>query len=348
MAIVNIENVKAKFEAGDSPRSSDYIDMIDTLAAMPDISGKQDTASAVSNAGGSTITASGAAVKPLVLKGFASQSANLQEWQNSAGTVLAKVTSTGDATLGYAYLSGLRDVNGTGAYLNMQASTSGILVNTRAAANIGLIVKGSTSQTADLQQWHDSAGNAMLQIASNGTVTSYGTIGIWSGRLSDAQLSINTAYYTNSGIVVRGAASQTADLQQWQNSAGTVLGKITADGGASFAGTNVDILGGTGNFTIRNSGTTAYYTNSSLLVGTGYSAGIGVIIRGNGSQTADLQIWQSSAGTKLAAITANAWLELGSSTAPAANSAVGGYLYVEAGALKFRGSSGTVTTIANA
>ena len=150
------------------------------------------------------------------------------------------------------------------------------------------------------------------------------------------------------GLSVKAAASQTANLQEWQNSAGTVLGKITADGGANFAGTSVDITASTGNFTIRNSGTTAYYTNSSLLVGTGYSAGIGVIIRGNGSQTADLQIWQSGAGTKLAAITANAWLEIGSSTAPAANSAVGGYLYVEAGALKFRGSSGTVTTIANA
>jgi hypothetical protein len=36
MAIVNIENIKSKFEAGDSPRSSDYIDMIDTLASLPE------------------------------------------------------------------------------------------------------------------------------------------------------------------------------------------------------------------------------------------------------------------------------------------------------------------------
>jgi hypothetical protein len=36
MAIVSIENIKAKFEAGDSPRSSDYIDMIDTLASLPE------------------------------------------------------------------------------------------------------------------------------------------------------------------------------------------------------------------------------------------------------------------------------------------------------------------------
>jgi hypothetical protein len=46
MAIVNIENVKAKFESGDNPRSSDYIDMIDTLAALPETSAP-DSAQAV-------------------------------------------------------------------------------------------------------------------------------------------------------------------------------------------------------------------------------------------------------------------------------------------------------------
>ena len=35
-------------------------------------------------------------------------------------------------------------------------------------------------------------------------------------------------------------------------------------------------------------------------------------------------------------------------SAPAANPTGGGYLYVQGGALKYRGSSGTVTTIANA
>jgi hypothetical protein len=35
-------------------------------------------------------------------------------------------------------------------------------------------------------------------------------------------------------------------------------------------------------------------------------------------------------------------------TVPASNPTGGGILYVEAGALKYRGSSGTVTTIANA
>lgn len=39
---------------------------------------------------------------------------------------------------------------------------------------------------------------------------------------------------------------------------------------------------------------------------------------------------------------------LNTTTAPTANPATGGYLYCEGGALKYRGSSGTVTTIANA
>ena len=33
---------------------------------------------------------------PLVVRGIASQSANLQEWKNSAGTVVAAISATGE------------------------------------------------------------------------------------------------------------------------------------------------------------------------------------------------------------------------------------------------------------
>ena len=36
MPIITIEQLKAKFESGDWPRSTDYVDMIDTLAALPE------------------------------------------------------------------------------------------------------------------------------------------------------------------------------------------------------------------------------------------------------------------------------------------------------------------------
>jgi hypothetical protein len=60
--------------------------------------------------------------------------------------------------------------------------------------------------------------------------------------------------------------------------------------------------------------------------------------------TGNLGLWTTSefgSGTKVLGI-ANA------TTVPTTNPTGGGILYVEAGALKYRGSSGTVTTIANA
>jgi hypothetical protein len=41
-------------------------------------------------------------------------------------------------------------------------------------------------------------------------------------------------------------------------------------------------------------------------------------------------------------------LHMANAAAPTSNPSGGGVLYVESGALKYRGSSGTVTTIANA
>ena len=48
--------------------------------------------------GGSTITSSGNAVIGVIVKGAASQSANLQEWQTSSGTVVAYVDASGNFT----------------------------------------------------------------------------------------------------------------------------------------------------------------------------------------------------------------------------------------------------------
>ena len=53
-------------------------------------------------------------------------------------------------------------------------------------------------------------------------------------------------------------------------------------------------------------------------------------------------------GMTTAATSSAKTLHLANATVPTANPSGGGVLYVEAGALKYRGSSGTVTTIANA
>lgn len=70
---------------------------------------------AVDRRGGDTITASGAAVKPLVIKGAASQTANLAEFQNSSGTVLAGIDAAGRYVFNVAQTASVATTGGGGA-----------------------------------------------------------------------------------------------------------------------------------------------------------------------------------------------------------------------------------------
>ena len=47
------------------------------------------------------------------------------------------------------------------------------------------------------------------------------------------------------GLVIKGYSEQTADLMQWQNSAGTVLGVINSSGNVGI-GTTGPVISGTG------------------------------------------------------------------------------------------------------
>lgn len=86
---------------------------------------------------------------------------NIFEGQDAAGTVLAKLGPTGDLTAGYGYLSGLRDVAGTGAYVNMQAA-NGVLIHARTATNNALVIQAAASQSNDIIKILDSTGTVVL------------------------------------------------------------------------------------------------------------------------------------------------------------------------------------------
>lgn len=173
------------------------------------------------------VSIGGAAQKGLIVRGAASQSANLQEWQDSVGTNLAFVDSIGRGR----FVTGLFGSLATSIGAN-------IAVATNTAATIGLIVRGAASQTANLQEWQNSAGTVLgsfttigafqgVYFGSTTTSTSYIQTNLASGALG-----ILTAGNANVGLMVRGNSAQTADLQQWQNSAGTVLAKVDASGNA--------------------------------------------------------------------------------------------------------------------
>jgi len=408
MAIVDIENVKAKFEAGDSPRSSDYIDMIDTLAAMPDISGLPSLTTANTFTGGvQQITTASAATKGLIVKATASQSANLLEFQNSGGTAVTFFNASGGLTATEGVISTLYSggqmTTGTLGYFNATTFSPSVRP---------IVVRGAASQTANLQEWQNSSGTVLAKIDASGNATlanvtlglltsgsDYrGSYGIGGGGLTTshgafAMQSWSTTIVTG---VLRAAASQTADLQQWQNSAGSVLSYVDSSGKIFAKGLRLDGTDGSNN-NIYKTGTLGFLSGLGMqlyLNQDNNATGGPLVIRAINTQTSNLTEWMNSAGTVLTKVTAGGDLDFvnggvlkvfyiakagggttvitlggddnlqffspssrsgagnifigNSTTIPSSNPTNGGALYVEGGALKFRGSSGTVTTIANA
>jgi len=81
-----------------------------------------------------------------------------------------------------------------------------------------------TSNYAFVQAYENAIGGLVLALQPNS-----GTVGI--GNTSPgAKLQIDTVAAATKGLIVKGAASQNANLQEWQNNSGTVLASIESTG----------------------------------------------------------------------------------------------------------------------
>jgi hypothetical protein len=215
-----------------------------------------------------------AAITPLVTKGAVSQSGNLQEWQSSAGTILARITNSGQFISAPSGSSGAIQVAGSGNTIGGPSRSDAILsVGANfSSSNIPFQVTGTATQTADLMRWWQ--GTTQLG-AIGATGNQWGTV----------------SSPTSVPVTIKGAASQSANLQEWQTSAGGVLARIDASGQYAVVG---QITAGT----LSGIGGASLY---SLAQGT---TTIPIVARGVAGQTADLQEWQDSTGAVVASISA--------------------------------------------
>lgn len=199
-----------------------------------------------------TATNAGAVVS--IVKGAPAHATNLQEWQNSSGTPLASVDQYGRVSGGSLHAGGAS--NPGLAYLSVVAPSN----------VLPMLVRAVAGQTTNLQEWQDNAGTQLLKVTAAGQIISgsnnaglhvgeysAGTFGDGPGVLrantdlyltapggtlsifQPVRLTAGQGYFypeVASQVVMaaRGAAAQTADLQQWQNSSGTALAKITSAG----------------------------------------------------------------------------------------------------------------------
>lgn len=273
----------------------------------------------------------------LKVKAATSQTANLQEWQNSSGTVLTRVNNNGNIIVGNSYIS-YTDVSAYGRLQIQDIGTNqttlypmsaGFLIQNLGVTGMTILkIRGAPGQTANLQEWQDSTGTALASVSATGTIYAYETansdaLNIYQGSgarrlvfglggLSTtstftsgsiswsgvAQTEINSGTASRVGLLVKGAASQTADLQQWQRDDGFVLLKVSSSG---------DITAGSGSSTairfryfdgINITGTYWDTVETNSATFIGRSTtATTMVVRGAASQTADLQQWQTSTGS---------------------------------------------------
>jgi len=373
----------------------------------------------------------------VVIRGAASQSADLLVGQdNSGNTTLFSVASSGALftnstlfTTAQTYVYGAADY---GAALNVQ---------TRATGSQGIIVRGRSGQTVNLQEWQTSAPSTVASVSQTGKGT-FDVLnapnGAFFGNLTaqpgnGAYLAVQAYSSAQRPFMVRGFGAITANLVDYQDGSAAIVGGrsgvgqiftgsiaplTTSTGGATTAtsgdGTTATITttnnhnlavgdivtvagitptGYNGTFSVASTPTTTSFTYANTTTGSQTVAGtvrvyaqassvsrsaatVGLIVRAAASQVTDIQQWQISDGTVRAYITADGSFLTSSTlttmgnlrvagtagtgggsgvigianagTVPSSNPSGGGVLFVESGALKYRGTSSSARTIVNA
>jgi hypothetical protein len=198
------------------------------------------------------VTSTSATNTGLVVTGAASQSGSLQTWTDSANTVLAQITSGGSMQSGANITAGTLTALGR------------LTVNTGATGTIGAVIRGVASQSANLIEIQDSTGATLTRVNNTGIIITNQKliVGAATGILGTSSLYANDA--STIALAVRGAASQSANLQEWQDSAGTVLASVSSAGlvfGKAADATLATATTGIGYMGLpQNSTTTGSYT----------------------------------------------------------------------------------------
>jgi hypothetical protein len=206
----------------------------------------------------------------------------------------------------------IQAVNGTNTALS-DLTLEGL--NLRFNTNAGLAYAISNTGVAT---WSNVGGVAGTAMTLNSTGLGVGvTPSGWAGGAKTLQIS--------------------SFFAAWQGSNGSSnLGFGVYEGGANTY--NYRTTGDAPTFYSQLTGTHRWYTAPSGTAGNAITFTQAMTLDALGN----LLVGLTAAGT-----TAAKTIQIANGTAPTAN-VTGGQLYVEAGALKYRGSSGTVTTLANA
>jgi hypothetical protein len=195
-----------------------------------------------------------AAHKGLVIQGQAAQAANLQEWQDSTGAILAHIDPAGNVglvgklTVGGGIDPTFLELNGlaNNTYFNM-VNGNAVAVS---PANQGRIRYNVTTQQFEMSL--NGAAYVPIGAGGSGVMTSTAPLFITGTNMTlgaggsnavapttpDANSSVTWSPFdaAHKGLVIQGQAAQAAHLQEWQDSTGAVLAFIDPAGNMTIGG----------------------------------------------------------------------------------------------------------------
>lgn len=243
-----------------------------------------------------SMTAQATTMVPLIITGLnASQTADLfRAYDVPSGTAVVKIDNTGNI-IGLANkalaIGFINDPSLTGAYLQLNPPSGlagAVGIYTRSANNKGLVIRETAGQISDPFSIETSVGGQLTAIDSGGGA--FHTAAFIGARVSYGTLTVTPTATNLIGQVIRGLASQSAAMQEWQDNGGGVRARIDNGGGlyaqaGIFAGTSPPV-----------------YLGARLSSVASAPAELALVLKAAASQTADIQQWQNSAGTVLARV----------------------------------------------
>lgn len=247
------------------------------------------------------ITVNAPASKGLVIKGAPSQSSNLQEWQDSTGAVLSAVAKDGthQAPDGSLTAPGLAFAGSATTGFYRVAANGSIAVNVNGVAwgtctINGVDITPATTTPAyflrgvnTIQHGSSVAGQTLI-VGSGYTVNMlfFNPAVLLLQKSVGPNATVTAQAATHIGLVIKGAASQSADLQEWQDSTAAVKAAVAADGnlavvrGVAYAwpssqggASTVLTNNGSGTLTWAAGGGGGVPTSRLVSTGTGLSGG---------------------------------------------------------------------------
>ena len=215
-----------------------------------DLAGKASLGSANTfTVGGQIITNAATAVVPITVRGISGQSANLQEWQNSTPTIVGAINNVGGFWTTNRIAIGFSSVQ-TGTKFISQPGV---------ATDVGVIVRGAASQSANLLEIQDSSASTVTSVTSAGIfsaaavrLNNAGLNSFGGAAVANQILTVNANSTAYVPLVVKGASGQSANLQEWQNSGGTALAYMQS--GGNLKASNVATLNSLAQLAQANSG----------------------------------------------------------------------------------------------